>query len=34
LARWPGYVDTGEIEEFMQNYKDYIPDDELSVDFD
>ena len=33
LARWPGYVDTNEIEEFMQNYEDYMPDDNLSVDF-
>ena len=33
LARWPGYVDTNEIEEFMQNYEDYMPDDDLSVDF-
>ena len=33
LARWPGYVDTNEIEEFMQNYEDYTPDDDLSVEF-
>jgi len=33
LARWPGYVDTDEIEEFMRDYKDYVEDDELSVDF-
>ena len=33
LARWPGYVDINEIEEFMRNYKDYVQDNELSVDF-
>lgn len=33
LARWPGYVDIGEIEDFMRNYSDYTPDDDLSVDF-
>ena len=33
LARWPGYVDINEIEEFIQNYEDYLPDDELSVEF-
>lgn len=33
LARWPGYVDTNEIEDFMQNYEQYTQDDELSVDF-
>jgi len=33
LARWPGYVDINEIEEFMRDYKDYVEDDELSVDF-
>ena len=31
LARWPGYIDIDEIEEFMRNYKDYEPDDDLSV---
>jgi Thiol-disulfide isomerase and thioredoxins len=34
LARWPGYVDTGEIEEFMRNYEKYTPQDALSVEFD
>ena len=33
LARWPGYVDTNEIEEFLQNYEDYIQDDELTEGF-
>jgi len=33
LARWPGYVDINEIEEFMQNYENYVPVDELSVEF-
>ena len=33
LARWPGYVDINEIEEFMRNYKGYVQDDKLSVDF-
>ncbi len=33
LARWPGYVDIDEIEEFMQNYEDYVPDDELTKGF-
>jgi len=26
LARWPGSIDIDEIEEFMRNYRDYIPD--------
>ena len=34
VARWPGYIDTREIEEFMTNYKDYLPDDELSSGFE
>lgn len=34
LARWPGYIDINEIEEFMRNYKDYEPDDDLSVGFE
>lgn len=34
VARWPGYIDTREIEEFMTNYKDYVPDDELSSGFE
>lgn len=33
LARWPGNIDTREIEEFMANYKDYVPDDELTEGF-
>lgn len=33
LARWPGYVDIGEIEDFMQNYEKYTPEDGVSVDF-
>jgi thiol-disulfide isomerase/thioredoxin len=33
LARWPGYVDTDEIEEFMQNYEDYVAEDELTEGF-
>ena len=33
LARWPGYVDIDEIEEFMQNYEDYVADDELNSGF-
>jgi thiol-disulfide isomerase/thioredoxin len=33
LARWPGYVDIDEIEEFMQNYEDYVLDDELTEGF-
>ncbi len=33
LARWPGDINMNEIEEFMQNYSDYLPDDDLSVDF-
>jgi hypothetical protein len=33
LARWPGYVDINEIEEFMQNYEDYVADDELTEGF-
>ena len=28
LARWPGYIDIDEIEEFMQNYRDYMPDND------
>lgn len=32
LARWPGYVDTAEIEEFMANYEEYATDDPLSFD--
>jgi len=31
LARWPGYIDIGEIEEFMQNYRNYLPDNEEST---
>ena len=27
LARWPGYIDINEIEEFMLNYRNYMPDD-------
>jgi thiol-disulfide isomerase/thioredoxin len=34
LARWPGDIDIDEIEEFMRNYKEYAPDDELSVGFE
>ena len=33
LARWPGYININEIEEFMQNYTDYLSEDELSRDF-
>ena len=33
LARWPGYVDINEIEEFMQNYEEYVADDELTEGF-
>jgi thiol-disulfide isomerase/thioredoxin len=33
LARWPGYVDIDEIEEFMQNHEDYVTDDELTEGF-
>lgn len=32
LARWPGYVDTREIEEFMANHEEYSTDDPLSFD--
>ena len=32
LARWPGYVDIAEIEEFIENYEEYATDDELSFD--
>lgn len=32
LARWPGYVDTAEIEDFMANYEEYATDDPLSFD--
>jgi len=32
LARWPGYVDTAEIEEFMTNHEEYVSDDPLSFD--
>ena len=32
LARWPGYVDIDEIEEFMNNYENYMQDENLSVD--
>ena len=34
LARWPGNIDTREIEDFMANYKDYVPDDDLSSGFE
>ena len=34
LARWPGNIDTREIEEFMANYENYVPDDELSSGFE
>ena len=34
LARWPGYIDINEIEEFMRTYKDYVPNDNLSTDFE
>jgi thiol-disulfide isomerase/thioredoxin len=34
LARWPGSIDIGEIEEFMRNYKDYAPEDDLSFGFE
>jgi len=34
LARWPGYVDIDEIEEFMRNYEDYLTEDELSIEFE
>ena len=33
LARWPGYVDINEIEEFMRNYEKYTQEGDLSVDF-
>jgi thiol-disulfide isomerase/thioredoxin len=32
LARWPGNIDTSEIEEFMANHQDYLPEDDLSFD--
>ena len=34
LARWPGYVDIDEIEEFMRNYEDYLTEDDLSIEFE
>jgi len=34
LARWPGYVDINEIEEFMRNYKSFEAEDELSTGFE
>ncbi len=33
VARWPGYIDIDEIEEFMQSYSDYYSDDTLTKDF-
>lgn len=33
LARWPGYVDINEIEDFIRNYEDYVTDDELTEGF-
>jgi thiol-disulfide isomerase/thioredoxin len=33
LARWPGNIDVNEIEEFMQNYEDYTPEESLLRDF-
>lgn len=33
VARWPGYIDTAEIEDFMKNYKDYVPSDDISSGF-
>jgi thiol-disulfide isomerase/thioredoxin len=33
LARWPGYVDIDEIEEFINNHEDYVLDDELTDGF-
>lgn len=33
LARWPGYVDIDEIEDFMEHYDEYMPDDDLTFDF-
>jgi len=33
LARWPGSIDINEIEEFMENYSDYLLDDDLTKDF-
>ena len=30
VARWPGYIDIDEIEEFMENYSDYYSEDALS----
>jgi len=33
LARWPGDIESDEIEEYMQNYSDYLSEDELTRDF-
>lgn len=33
LARWPGYIDITEIEDFIQNHKKYITEDELAEGF-
>ncbi len=33
VARWPGYIDIDEIEEFMENYSKYYADDELTEGF-
>lgn len=34
LARWPGNIDTREIEDFMANYREYVPENDLSSGFE
>ena len=34
LVRWPGYIDVREIEDFMQNYEAYTPENTSDIGFE